>query len=80
MQNIYYINKQNVLTENIKKAVYEMNYNVRILSKEVDLLEEKINKAIEHIKGNQYWNGDNYNCLHCEKLLEILGDKENEKD
>lgn len=39
----------------------------------IDELEEKINKAIEHIKKYQYWNGDNYNCLHCEELLEILG-------
>ena len=37
---------------------------------------QKIDKAIEHIKKYQYWNGDNYNCLHCEELLEILGDKE----
>lgn len=39
-------------------------------------LYDKIDKAIEHIKKYQYWNGNNYNCLHCEKLLEILGDKE----
>ena len=46
------------------------------LQQENKELKEKIDKAIEHIKKYQYWNGDNYNCLHCEELLEILGDKE----
>lgn len=77
MENKYYINKQNILTENIKKAIYEMNYNVRTLSREVDILEEKIDKAIEYIKTKGMGN---YKLTWGEELLEILGDKENEKD
>ena len=32
----------------------------------------RIDEAIEHIEKYKYYNGDNYNCLHCEKLLDIL--------
>lgn len=52
MENKYYINKQNILTENVKKAIHEMNYNVRTLSREVDIFEEKIDKVLEFIKEN----------------------------
>ena len=39
---------------------------------------EVIDKAIEHIQNNQYFNGDNMNCLHSEVLLEILKGDSNE--
>ena len=44
--------------------------------KEIEKLHSIIKEVREHIENNKYWNGDNWNCLHCENILEIL-DKEN---
>lgn len=38
-----------------------------------------IKEVREHIENNKYWNGDNWNCLHCENILEILDKVGDEK-
>lgn len=40
MKNLYYINKANELTNNIKFSVFEYNTMIRVLSSEIDRLEE----------------------------------------
>jgi regulator of replication initiation timing len=44
-----------------------------------EYLQQKIDKAIEYIK-EKYWDNldDDEGTAFCDKLLEILGDKENE--
>lgn len=42
------------------------------LRKELQQKENIIKEVREYIESSKYWNGDNWNCLHCEKLLEIL--------
>lgn len=51
---------------------------INYLQQENQKYKEVINKAIEHIQNNQYFNGDNMNCLHSEVLLEILKGDSNE--
>lgn len=55
--NKYYVNRHNELTEDIKSAVRNMNYDIQELSKYCDSLENKIEKAFEYIKEEWVWDG-----------------------
>ena len=61
-----------------RDRIDEFKFTIKTQQQMIDELINKIDKAIEHIKKYQYWNGNNYNCLHCEELLELLGDGNNE--
>ena len=60
-----------------KKELEEHRRMLIELNKE---LQQKINKTIEYLNK---WNKNHkeqhgYNSIHCDELLKILGDKENE--
>ena len=59
------------------KVINELLERIANLEREIERLHSIIKEVREHIENNKYWNGDNWNCLHCEKILEIL-DKEKE--
>ena len=83
--NRYYIELQNKLTDRIRVTIAEMNNNVFELSEENKELQQIIDKAIKFVKENACYDKDTKKCCddlnynECDKLLEILGDKENER-
>ena len=56
-----------------------MDLNIKY-AEEIERLKEIIKDAKEHIEINKYWNGDNWNCLYCEKLFVILNGEKNENN
>ena len=54
MKNEFWINRHYAYTENIKNNVFKMNNDIKILSNDLDELEDRIEKALKFIDEHAY--------------------------